>query len=360
MDNENDKVTLRENYHSYTMRKLLFIAVTIIAIFIIAGAALTLGGRDIGFVQVYQILFDHIMGATYTPGTEEWWDDYIVWSVRLPRILIAIVAGAGLAIGGAAMQVVVKNPLADPYTTGISAGAVFGVAIALVLGFTAGSTIGDYGLVINAFLFGLIPAGVIIIISKFTNTSPATMILAGIAMSYMFTALSTLLLVTANTETIQQAYLWQIGSLENVNWSDLPLMFVITLIGGIFMMFSTKKLNILTLGDDSARSLGLDAENFRILVLIILSVMTASVIGFIGIIGFIGLISPHIVRIFLGSDNKFVLPASAIFGAAFLLMADLISRVIVYPGEVPVGVIMSFIGGPLFLILILRSKKEMW
>ncbi|MDR0524115.1 MAG: iron ABC transporter permease [Candidatus Methanoplasma sp.] len=360
MDAEGEDTAFRDGYRRYTARKLLFIACIALGIFIVSGVALTIGGRDIGFFQVYGIALDHLGGATYAQGSSEWWDDYIVWNIRLPRIAMAIVAGAGLAVGGAAMQAVVKNPLADPYTTGISSGAVFGVAVALVLGFSASSGFGGYGLVVNAFLFGLIPAGAIIFISRFSSASPVTIILAGIALSYLFTALSTLLLVTANTETLQQAYLWQIGTLQGAVWSDLPLMAAATLAGSVFMMLSTKKLNLLTLGDDSAKSLGLDAEGFRMLILVALSMMTASVIGFTGIIGFVGLVSPHIMRIFLGSDNRYILPASAMFGALFLLAADLASRMLIYPGEIPVGIVMSFVGGPLFLLLIITSKKGVW
>jgi iron complex transport system permease protein len=355
-----DSNTLKEAYRRHVLRRILFVIGVTAAIFAVAGITLTLGGRDIGFAEAYRILFDHLKGVVHPQGTPAWWDDYVLWNSRLPRIVTAVVAGAGLAIGGAAMQAVVRNPLADPYTTGISAGAVFGVAVALTLGFTAGSQLGGYGLMVNAFLFGLIPMTVIILMSRFTDISPATMILAGIAMTYMFSALSTLLLVMSDTETIQRAYLWQIGSLENTSWSDVPLMLGITLFGSAFLMFSTRKLNLLTLGDDSAKSLGLDAENFRVLILVVLSVMTAAIVGSLGVIGFVGLVSPHIVRSVIGSDNRFVIPAAALFGALLLLAADFVARVVVYPGEVPAGLVMSFIGGPLFLILIMRSRKEVW
>lgn len=359
-DDEDGRDVLRMEYRRHILWKMLIIILIVAAIFAVAGITLTLGGRDIGFTAVYRILLDHLGGAAYAIGTPAWWDDYIVWNVRLPRILVAVVAGAGLAVGGAAMQAVVKNPLADPYTTGISSGAVFGVAVALTLGFGAGTRIGSYGLMVNAFIFGLVPMTVIVLMSRFTKTSPATMILAGIAMTYMFSALSTLLLVTSDTETIQRAYLWQIGSLENATWSDVPLMFAVTLIGSIFLMLSTKKLNLLTLGDESAKSLGLDAENFRVLILVVLSVMTAAIIGSLGVIGFVGLVSPHIVRAAIGSDNRYLIPAAALFGALLMLAADLIARIVIHPGEIPVGLVMSFIGGPLFLLLILRSKKGVW
>lgn len=360
MTNDAGKAEMKEDYHRYILFKIIFISALLVSIFLLSVFALTIGGREITFVQAMEVLWHHISGNIPPITTPEGVDDYTVWSVRLPRVAIALVAGAGLAIGGAAMQSAVKNPLADPYTTGISSGAVFGVAVAMVLGFTVSSGAGNYGIVINAFIFGMIPAGVIAVLSRFTHSSPATMILAGVAMSYLFNAFSTLLLVAANTETLQAAYTWQIGTLENVNWNDFPIMFAMTVIGSAIMMYLAPKINLLTIGDASAKSLGLDPETLRIIILVILSMVTASIVGFIGIIGFVGLVSPHIVRLIMGADNRYVIPASALFGALFLLIADLIAKMIIYPGSIAVGVVMSFIGAPIFLILIIRSRKEVW
>lgn len=354
------KSAMKEEYHRYTFRKILFMLGCSAILIVLFGYALTLGSHEIDFVTVFATIWDHILGAKYDIGTPEWTNDYLVWEDRLPREAIAIVAGAGLAIGGAAMQSVVKNPLADPYTTGISAGAVLGVTIAMALGITAGSMTGNYGIIANAFLFGMIPTAVTILVSRISKTSPATIILAGVAMSYLFNAMSTLILISSEAGKIQEAFLWQIGTLQWTTWNDFPLMFSIVAVGSIVLAFTAKQLNILTLGDDSAKSLGLNADNYRLLVLVILSLMTSAVVSFIGIIGFLGLVSPHIVRTIIGSDNKYVIPASAIFGAMFLLAADLIARAIIEPGELPVGVIMSFIGGPLFLLLILKSRKGVW
>ncbi len=358
--NDTEKTEMKEDYRRYILYKVAFIAVLLVSIFLIAVFALTVGGREITFAQALDVIWNHITGNIPDIRTKEGIDDYTVWNVRLPRVAVAIVAGAGLAIGGAAMQSAVKNPLADPYTTGISSGAVFGVAVAMVMGFSVSTTAGDYGIVINAFIFGLIPAAVISILSRFTHSSPATMILAGVAMSYLFNAFSTLLLIAASTDTLQAAYMWQIGTLDNVNWGDFPVMFVMTAIGAVILMILAPKLNLLTIGDASAKSLGLDPETLRILILILLSLVTASIVGFVGIIGFVGLVSPHIVRLIMGADNRYVIPAAALFGAVFLLIADLIAKMIIYPGSIAVGVIMSFIGAPIFLALIIRSRKEVW
>lgn len=353
-------IEFKQDYHRYIWHKVTFIIIVLAAIILISGIALTLGGRDIGLIECYQIVVNHLTGEIPEPGTESFFDDYVIWNVRLPRILVGIIAGASLALGGAAMQSAVKNPLADPYTTGISSGAVFGVSVAIVMGFSIGNSVGMYGLVLNSFVFGLVPTAVVIIISKVTHSSPATLILAGVAMTYLFNAASTILMVGTTAENLQTAYLWQIGTLENVTWSNVPLMLMILIIGGILLTATSSKLNLLTTDDASAKSLGLDPESFRMVILIILSMMTASVVGFLGIIGFVGLVSPHIVRLIIGADNKFLIPASALFGAMFMLLADLISRLIIYPGSIAVGVILSFMGAPIFLFLIVKSSREMW
>jgi len=362
----------KDSYLRHLALRWAFIACLVASIVCISAWAMTIGARDISFLDVFGIILDHLSGVAHAPGSPAFYDDYAVWELRLPRVVMAVIAGASLAIGGAAMQTVVRNPLADPYTTGISSGAVFGVSVALVLGISLGSSWGRLEIVGNAFLFGLIPVAVIVAVMRLRNSSPATLILCGIAMTYMFSALSTLLLVTADAAKIQEAYLWQIGSLDGARGgarahlfggvhvpTDVALLLIVTLIGTSFMMLSARKFNLLAMGDEGAKSMGLDAESFRVLVLIALSVMTASVVGFFGVIGFVGLVSPHIVRLVLGGDNRFVVPASALFGAAFLLAADGAARVL-STGGVPVGVVMSFVGGPLFLLLILRSKRDVW
>lgn len=349
--------SMKEQYHSYILRKILFIAFCATLVIILAGYALTIGGRDIAHLDVYRIIWEHLNGVTHPKGTPEWWDDYIVWEVRLPRVLMAIIAGFALSVCGAAMQSMLKNPLADPYTTGMASGAVFGAVVAIVLGMSFTTAMGMYGIVGNAFIGGLIPAFVIITISKFTRATPATIILAGIAISYMFNALKTLLLITTDVENIQRAYIWQIGTVQDAVWNDLPLMFTISIIGSIFLFFTSRQLNLLILGDDNAKSLGLDASQFRTVCLILLSIMIASIVSFTGIIGFVGLVAPHMVRMILGADNRFIIPGSMALGATLLLAADVVGRTIVAPGELPVGIIMSFIGGPIFLYLIIRQKK---
>ena len=348
---------MREDYRNYIWRKWIFIIVCIAASFIVVGITITVGEYPIGFFEAYQIIWDHITGNIAQTDIGEI-KDHVVWNLRLPRILIAIIAGAGLAVAGAAMQSTLKNPLADPYTTGISSGAAFGATIAICYG--TGIVSGNLAIVVNAFVFSMIPTAMIIFIAKARKVSPVSMIMAGIAVMYIFNALTTVLKLWADPDALAAVYQWQVGTLEGLKWSSIPLMFLTTLAGSVFLMVISNKLNILAAGDDSAKSLGIDASSLRIVCLVVVSLVTASIVSFTGIIGFVGLVAPHVVRLFIGSDNRFLIPASIAFGAMLLLISDLVGRTIIAPAVLQVGVVTAFLGGPLFLWLIIRQKKEVW
>ncbi len=360
MDTTSAKEQIEGDYVKYTRRKVIFVLLCFAICVIAIGSSVTVGGRTLSFVEVYETIFNHILGEQPQPGTSEWMDDYIVWDVRLPRALFAIVAGAGLAVAGATMQSVMKNPLADAYTTGISSGACFGVAIAAVLGVSVMNGTMSSISVVNAFIFSLLPMVAIVLIAPRENISPATLILAGTALSYLFNSLTTIILSFTDSETLATVYEWQIGTLTDISWECIPIPLIVTIVGTATMVVLSKKLNVLSLGDDQATALGLSVERMRLILLILISLIVASVIAYAGIIGFIGLVSPHIVRILIDSDNRFVIPGSALFGAAFLLLCDIIVRLISDVETVPVGVVVSFIGAPIFLYLIIRQSKSMW
>ena len=316
-----------------------------------------IGEYDISFFESYRILFDHITD-NIPDDRIGMIKDHIVWDLRLPCILVALISGVGLAVAGATMQSTLRNPLADPYTTGISSGAAFGATIAIV--YLGGASTGNIQTVVCAFLFSLIPTAVIISLSVARKVSPVSMIMAGIAVMYIFNAVTTMIKLWADPNDLEAIYLWSVGSFDSIRWDDLPIMFIVTLFGTISLGLISNKLNILASGDDSAKSLGIDASRLRIICLTVISLITASIVSFTGIIGFVGLVAPHVIRLFIGSDNKFLILASAAFGAALLLISDLVGRTIISPSVIQVGVITSFIGGPLFLYLIVRQKKEVW
>ncbi|MBE6518073.1 MAG: iron ABC transporter permease [Thermoplasmata archaeon] len=364
--NENadtEHTSFRDEYGTYIVRKIVLIVLCIILSIFLLGFSIYIGGSDIDFARVYSLLIDHLMGHKYETGTIDFIDDYVVWNLRLPRALIGIIAGAGLAAGGAVMQSVMKNPLADPYTTGISSGACFGMAIAIIVGLEIGSgtILGDTGGVLNAFIFAVVPMLLIIVLNQRIGASPTTLILAGVAISYIFNSLTTILMMMTDSETLANVYRWQIGSLSNnLTWNDFPILASVNIVGSIALIMLSSKLNVLTLGDASAKSLGMDADMMRVVCLFIISLMVASIVSYCGIIGFVGLVVPHIIRILIDSDNKFVIPASMALGAVFLISADIAARLISPLDAIPVGVILSFVGSPIFLYLIIRQKKEVW
>ncbi|MCQ2085211.1 MAG: iron ABC transporter permease [archaeon] len=354
-----DQNTLKTTYLRSNWKKTVIIVSTLLVIVLLFFVSIYVNGRDISFFNCIDIVISHLAGETYEYNTDRWWDDYILWKLSVPRAILAIIAGAGLAVGGAAMQGVMKNPLADPYTTGISSATVLGVAIAMVMGYSVTGP-GQYGVVLNAFVFGLIPVVGMLAVSKVLDSSPASLILFGVIISAMFGAISTLVMVMADDMTLQSVYAWQVGSLYDSHWGDLPLPLTITAVCTVSIMFTSGKMNLLLLGDDSAHSLGLNVENYRIILLALVSLMTASIVCFTGILGFVGLVVPHMVRMIFGSDNRFLIPLSAVFGSFALIAADIVSRTVIYPNELQVGVVLAFLGAPLFLYVIVRNKRTVW
>ena len=351
-----DDDEMAENYRIYTLKKILFIVICIIAVVAVIGYAATIGSSNISATDVYRDIWYHFVDPSRCDPTIDW----AVFDIRLPRIIGGLIVGSCLGVAGAAMQSMIKNPLADPYTTGISSGASFGATLAIGLGITVTGSAGSLGLILTAFFFSLIPAAVIIMVSSLRNTSAATMILAGIAVMYLFNACTTLIKLGISDESLSAVFQWSVGDLSQVTWSNCAVMCLFTVAGTAVLMAMSKKLNILITGDKNATALGLNAHRLRIVLLIIISLMAASVVCFTGIIGFIGLVAPHIVRIFLGSDNRYLIPASAAFGAVLLMVADLISRVVIAPTFLPVGVITAFIGCPMFLYLLIKQRRSMW
>ncbi|MBR2254205.1 MAG: iron ABC transporter permease [Candidatus Methanomethylophilaceae archaeon] len=356
-----EREEFKEAYRSHSLRKVSFIAVCAFLTFIVVCYASTLTVFDAGILDVMGVVWDHLTGVTYEPYTEHWYQDCEVWNLRMPNILFAVIAGMALAVGGAVMQSVMDNPLADPYLSGVSSAACLGVAVALIMGFSVMSgTTSQIGMMGNAFLFSLIPIAMIVVLSSYNRISPATIVLIGVALSSLFNALDTLLLAQANDDTLATVYDWQIGSIANLTWDSLPFALTVTVACSVILGLLSRRLNLMSLGDRSAQSLGLNVMRLRIGSLLVISVMTATVICYAGVIGFLGLVCPHMIRLVLGADNRFVIPASAALGALVLVGAYSASLSISIVGSIPVGVVMSAIGAPILLLLIVRNRKVIW
>ncbi len=343
---------LKEAYDKFIGRKLIFIFVSISLIIIIAGVAATLGSYPITVGEVYAIIWS---GLFTTPTTMT---EIIVWNLRLPVILMGIIAGTGLAIAGTMMQGILRNPLASPFTLGISAGAGFGAALAIISG--AGFIGGQFLIIGNAFLFSLIPTFIITGLTRYKTATPETMILAGIALFSIFGAATTAIMYFGEEDAVKEAYFWGVGSLGRASWDNLPPLFIVLLVCTVLLIRKSWDINVMSSGDEIAKSLGVNAEQTRIFVMLVASLLTASIISFVGSIGFIGLVAPHICRMLIGGDNRFLIPASGLCGAILLLGADTVARTIIAPVILPVGILTAFMGGPLFLYLIMKRKKSYW
>lgn len=353
MNNQNDP--FKSEYMDANKKKILFIilftALAVIAFFLTLG----FGVYNISISDAIGSFFGHITG-----NITDVRDDYYVWDVRTPRAIGAMIIGAGLAVAGAIMQNDFKNPLADPYTMGISSGAFLGASLSIIFGISILPGIsGASATVINAFIFSLIPTTIIVLVSKFRNLSPAAMILTGIAVMFLFSSITQIMMVTAPSESLASAYEWRVGSLGSIKWEYLPVMAGTAIVIITVLWFLSDKLNIMYAGDRAVQTFGEKAESIRLFTLILVSLLTAAMICYTGTIGFIGLVGPHVARIFVGSNNRYLIPASAAFGAAFVILADTIAKVS-GPNGLPVGVICSMIGGPLFIYILVKQRKNAW
>ena len=340
-----------ERYRSYSKLKTRLIILFAVVAAAMAFLSIGIGKYDVDLVRGLEIIYDY-----FSYGPSDSIEERVVFTQRIPRGLMAVIVGSGLAIAGAVMQSMLHNPLADPYTTG-SSGASMGASLFVVLGVSIIPISGSLGLMTNAFVFSLIPAFLILGLSVFKKITSTTMILIGIGVMYMFSALTQMLKVMATPQQMERLYLWQLGSLGECSLSDVVVVGIVVAACAVVLYGYRVDLNLLSVGDKPALTMGTDPWKTRIICLVIVSFMTAVAVSFTGVIGFVGLVAPQMVRTLIGSDNRFLLPASAAFGGMFLVICDCLCRVLGSTG-VPVGVLTAVIGSPLFLyMLIKRSKK---
>lgn len=280
----------------------------------------------------------------------------IIWSIRLPRVLLGVLIGASLSMAGTAFQGIFKNPMADPYVIGISSGAALGATIAIILGINI-TFLNISSISVFAFIGALVAVFTVYNIARIKNKVPiSTLLLAGIAIGQFLTAIMSFLMVIYSKDMAKIIY-WTLGSLAGKGWEPLIKISGPIFISMIFINFFARDLNIMLTGEESAQSLGVDVEKTKIYILILGTFMVSMVVSIAGIIGFVGLIIPHIVRIVLGPDNRILLPASALVGGIFMVSADTIARTVISPVEIPVGIVTALFGGPFFLYLLRKSKK---
>jgi len=344
-----------EIYTRLTKKKVFFILGLFVALVVVSITATTMGAASLGGRESLQAIVAKILPGLQTTN----FADTIVWQLRLPRILMAVLTGLSLGVAGTAMQGVLRNPLVSPYTLGLSAGAACGAGIAIALGISVLGA-GRYFIVGNAFIFSLLTMFLVFAISRIRGTAIETLILAGVALSYLFSATISILKYVSDAEVLREIVFWLMGGLYTARWETVILLLpVITIITVLTMRYSWD-LNVMSSGEEVAASLGVRVGRVRIIVLTLSALLTACVIAFTGIIGFIGLVSPHTCRAILGNDHRFLIPASGLMGALILLISDTACRTLIQPTEIPVGIMTSFIGVPFFLYLLIRKRRRWW
>lgn len=280
----------------------------------------------------------------------------ILWQVRLPRVVLGLLVGATLALAGASYQGVFRNPLADPYLLGAASGAGLGVTITIAG--TAGGAPLPFSTPLAAFVGALVAVAVTYVLGAAGGgrASTASLILAGVAVASFLTACQTYL-QQRHRDTLQEVYSWILGRLFTVGWREVAIMAPYFAVTAVVLLAQRRSLDVLAVGDDEARTLGMHARRSRIVVVVAASLGTAAAVSVSGLIGFVGIIVPHTVRLVAGSSHRVILPLSVLFGAAFLVLADLAARTVSSPAEIPIGVVTAFFGAP-FFVLVLRTSKR--
>ena len=310
-----------------------------------------LGAVDTDYTDVFHAVYEYFRGSL---------DGYASYKVlifmRFPRIIMAVAAGWGLAIAGVAMQGATSNSLVSPFTVGISSAAAFGASCCIVFG--SGFWARQEGWVVGAFISAMICMVVVYGISRALGMKASSIVLTGIALNYFFQACPSALEFFADEYQLSAVVNWSFGTFNGVDWTETWIVIIFVVLGFVALMILSPKINALMIGDDAlSRSMGVNPEVVRAMILIISVLITAAIISFTGVIGFVGLVAPHIGRMIIGEDNRYLIPFSAIIGSLLMLVSDTIGRTILKPVSLPVGVVISFIGVPLFVILILRRRE---
>ncbi|CAI1691724.1 Probable ABC transporter permease protein HI_1471 [Serratia quinivorans] len=341
-------VNVMGRYHHILRHRLLMMGVLALAILGSLLLDFTLGPSGLSLSSLWQTLIDP---AAADAGTR-----VIVWDIRLPYALMAVVVGFALGLAGAEMQTILNNPLASPFTLGVSSAAAFGAALAIVLGIGVPGIPDQWFISANAFIFALFAALMLDGITRWTRVATSGVVLFGIALVFTFNALVSMMQFIASEDTLQGLVFWTMGSLARASWDKLGILLGVFAVLLPLSMMSSWKLTALRLGEDRAVSFGIDVRRLRLTTLLRISILSALAVAFVGPIGFIGLVAPHIARMIFGEDHRFYLPASALIGALVLSMASVASKNLIPGIIIPVGIVTSLVGVPFFLSIILRHR----
>ena len=357
---------LKKIYEASATRKRAFIGATALLLLITAVISVSIGAVDIPIADTIRVFFHALLPNHTAAPTHEWYSN-IILNARLSRVLLCALCGFSLAMSGAVMQNILRNPLVSPFTLGLSSAASFGAAMAIVFG---GSIAGSMVILGHDFFYkSLFTAGMafaaslgsislVIVLSRRKDVSRSTMILTGVIISYLFQAGVSAAKYFSSDDALREITLWLMGGMWNSSWGVVYLVILIVPLCAVAMEAMSMKVNILSAGDEVAINLGINVQRLRTSLLLLCTVMTSVCIAFTGIIGFVGLVAPHVTRMFIGNDSRYLFPASGLVGALVLLISDTMARMVIRPEEIPVGIIMYVIGGLFFIWMVTRRRKE--
>lgn len=339
------------------MKKNLFLSLSCVVLLALMVYAITLGSVYIEPELILRSIIEWIKygmdGVTCDDSIR-----FIIFEVRLPRIILAVLTGSLLSMAGAVYQAIFQNPMADPYVIGISSGAAFGATIAIIF-LPPMMLLGNSIVSLAAFLSAMLTSILVYFISKTKRgVDTFSLLLTGVVISTVLSSFISLMML-AHQDEAMKIMTWTMGSFNAKSWNHVITILIPTVIGIFFTIYHGKDLNVLVMGEEEAMTMGLDTKRLKRNMLLICALLTSIAVSVSGIIGFVGLIVPHFIRLIFGSEHKFLLKASFVFGAIFMLLSDTIARSLIDGFEVPVGIITSLIGGPLFLILLVRYRRNL-
>ena len=349
--------TIPNDYLAYVKTKAIWIIGGIILLLFLLIFSISVGAVSIPPYDVFLTLIGKNVN-------HKW--DAIVWNIRLPQALTAILAGVGLSVAGVAMQSILRNPLGSPFTLGISNAGAFGAAVSVILLGTgqihstvAGAiTINNpYITTIMAFFFCMIATAIILMISHIRGASPEVMVLTGVALSSLFTAGTMFLQYFASDTQLAAVVFWTFGDVGRANWAELGIITVLVTASTLYFLANRWNYNAIDAGNETAKGLGVNVERIRLYGMTVAALITAVLVAFLGVIGFVGLVCPHMVRRIIGDDQRYLIPGSCVMGGILLLASDTVARLIVAPYVLPVAVLTAFMGAPVFIYLIIRGHR---
>lgn len=351
-----DSHSTEHSYLRYRSTKALFLVASAVLLLVLGIMSIRLGATGLGYSQIFEYLL-------FPDGS---WNSTVIWSLRLPRIIAAVLGGAALGIAGTVMQCILRNDMASPFTLGVSNAAAFGAALGIVV-FSGGSMVGSVEVfsmiadpvivTASAFVCAMAATMVIIGLVRLTETRAETIVLAGLAVNAIFATGLALLIYIADDVAIASIVFWQFGSLSKASWQNIAVIGGVLAVATFYFYLKRWDYNAMDAGEDVANGLGVRIGSTRLIGLSVSALLTATVVSFFGIIGFIGLVGPHMVKRIIGEDKRYVL-AGSMFVGAFILLTSHIVGSHVFGVVIPVGIITSAIGGPTFLAILLRGAKR--